>query len=65
LEAFVAVAVIVWPTLTTLDGVNVKLALPLASVVTLFWPMTFLPSSVPEGLEKMVRLLGFLGYRLE
>lgn len=51
LESFVAVAVTVWPTLTTLEGVNVKLVLPLPSVVTLFWPMNFWPSS-PEGLEK-------------
>ena len=50
--SFVAVAVIACPTPTLLDGVNVKLALPLPSVVMDFSPMNFLPSSLPEGLEK-------------
>lgn len=48
---FVAVAVICCPTPTLLEGVKVKLALPLPSVLRDFWPMYFLPS-LPEGLEK-------------
>ena len=53
LEVFVAVAVIVCPTATTvLDGENVNVAVPLPSVVTLFWPTKVLPSFVPEGFEK-------------
>jgi len=47
----VAVAVMVCPT-ATLGNPLVKEALPLASVVTCFCPMNFLPSFVPLGLEK-------------
>ena len=51
LPGSVAVAVIVWPTETAVAGEKVNEALPVeASVVTLFSPMNFLPSS-PEGLE--------------
>ena len=47
-----AVAVIVWPTATLLVGEKPKETLPKPSVVTFFDPISFLPSFVPEGLEK-------------
>jgi hypothetical protein len=50
-EFLVAVAVIVCPGATLLSGEKVKVALPSAPVVTLRWPINFLPS-LPEGLEK-------------
>jgi hypothetical protein len=46
-----AVAVTVCPTGTLAAGEKAKLALPLVSVTTIFWPTNFLPS-LPEGLEK-------------
>jgi hypothetical protein len=52
-KSLVAVAVIVRPTATFFLGLKVKVALPLeASVATIFFPMNFLPSSPPGGLEK-------------
>src|ERR671917_399873 len=48
----VAVAVMVRPKATFWAGEKAKVALPEASVVTDLRPMNFLPSSVPEGLEK-------------
>ena len=51
MESLVAVAVTVRPTETAVVGVKVREALPDESVVTLFWPMNFLPSS-PERFEK-------------
>ncbi len=48
----VAVAVTLCPGATSLDGLTLKEALPLPSVVTLLWPTRVLPSSSPEGLEK-------------
>ena len=49
----VAVAVIVRPAATLLDGEKVNEPLPDPSTVRpVFWPMKVWPSSVPEGFEK-------------
>jgi hypothetical protein len=48
----VAVAVMFTPNATLLFGENLKEALPLPSVLTRTCLINFLPSSVPEGLEK-------------
>jgi hypothetical protein len=48
----VAAAVTVRPTPAFWAGEKEKVALPESSVLTDFCPMNFLPSSVPEGLEK-------------
>jgi hypothetical protein len=48
--ASVAVAVILCPAGTALEGANGKVARPSALVVTAFCPRTFLPSS-PDGSE--------------
>src|SRR5215217_6794295 len=57
----VAVAVTVLPTPTFWAGEKEKVTLPLPSVVTDFCPMNFLPSFVPEGLEKNCTLKVLLG----
>jgi hypothetical protein len=47
-ESLVAVAVMLCP--TAVAGEQVKERLPLPSVITLFWPMTSLPSLPPRSL---------------
>ena len=59
MEFLVAVAVTASPTGTSWESTKLKEALPWRLVLTVFWPMNFLPSiSVPLGLEKnwMVKL---------
>jgi hypothetical protein len=51
-DTLVAVAVMVCPTDTFAAGEKVKVTSPEPSVQTVFCPMNFLPSLVPEGLEK-------------
>src|SRR5215218_4719592 len=57
----VTVAVTVLPTPTFWAGKKEKVTLPDPSVVTDFCPMNFLPSFVPEGLEKNCTLKVLLG----
>jgi hypothetical protein len=65
LPAWVAVAVTLSPTATAWAGLKENVpVLPLALVVTLFWPMNFLPSFVPGGLEKYLMVKVFCGVLL-